>query len=140
LITAGGKNITPSNIENEVKTDPLVSFCHLHADRRPYPVALVCLDPDQLARLAGEKGLPRGAAAQLKDHPAVRAAVQAAIDRANAKLAQFERIKKFAILPREFSIDGGELTPTLKVKRKEVDKKYAAVLDALYADAAAQAA
>jgi long-chain acyl-CoA synthetase len=136
LITAGGKNITPSNIESEVKAHPLISYCHLHADRRPFPTALVCLDPQQLEKLAQEKGLRGRTAAELKDDPAVREVVQGAIDRANARFAQFERIKKFAILPEEFSITTGELTPTLKVKRKDVEKKYAAVLEALYAESA----
>ncbi len=133
LITAGGKNITPSNIENEVKNDPLVSYCHLHADRRAYPVALVCLDPERLAALATDKGLSGTTAAELKDDPIVVAEVQKVIDRVNASFARYEQIRKFAILPRELSIEGGELTPTLKVKRKEVDARYAAVLDALYA-------
>ena len=133
LITAGGKNITPSNIENEVKNDPIVSYCHMHADRRAYPVALVCLDPERVAALAKERGLSGTTAAELKDHPAVIAEVQAAIDRANLAFARYEQIRKFAILPHELSVDGGELTPTLKVKRKEVDKKYADVLDRLYA-------
>ena len=134
LITSGGKNITPSNIENEVKSEPLISYCHLHADRRPYPVALICVDAERLARFARERNLPGTTAAELKDNPAVREVVQAAIDRANQLFGQFERIRKFAILPKELSIDGGELTPTLKVKRKVVDTQYAAVLDALYAD------
>ena len=132
LITAGGKNITPSNIENEVKSSPLVSFCHLHADRRPYPVALVCLDPAQLEAFAKEHALSGRTTAELKDDPAVRAAVQAAIDRSNAKFSQVEQIRRFAILPAELSVEGGELTPTLKLKRREVDEKYAATLDALY--------
>jgi long-chain acyl-CoA synthetase len=133
LITAGGKNITPSNIENEVKNDPLVSYCHMHADRRPFPIALVCLDPERLAAIAKERALPGTTAAELKDHPAIVSEVQAAIDRANAAFARYEQIRKFAILPHELSIDGGELTPTLKVKRKDVDAKYAAVIEALYA-------
>ncbi len=126
LITAGGKNITPSNIENEVKSHPLISYCHLHADRRPYPVALICLDPDELKKLAQDKDAHQSAA--------VKKAVQEAIDRANGRSAQYERIGKFAILPQEFSVEGGELTPTLKVKRKVVDTKYASILDALYAE------
>ena len=132
LVTAGGKNITPSNLENEVKNHPLVSYCHLHADKRPFVTALICLDPDTLKALAADKGLGSGSVADLAGKPEVRAAVQAAIDGANARFAQYERIKKFAILPAEFSVDGGELTPTLKVKRKEVDKKYASVIDAMY--------
>jgi len=131
LITAGGKNITPSNIEYEVKAClPLISFCHLHADRRPYPVALVCLDKLALDQLAAERGLASGA---LEAH--ARGLVQGAIDRANERFAQFERIKRFAILPAELSVEAGELTPTMKVKRREVDRKYAATLDALYAEA-----
>jgi long-chain acyl-CoA synthetase len=133
LITAGGKNITPSNIENEVKNDPLVSYCHLHADRRAYPVALVCLDPERLAALAAANGLSGTTAAELKDDPVVVAEVQKVVDRVNGAFARYEQIRKFAILSRELSIEGGELTPTLKVKRKEVDSRYAAVLDALYA-------
>jgi long-chain acyl-CoA synthetase len=133
LITAGGKNITPSNIENAVKDDAMISYCHLHADRRPYPTALVCLDPVRLEAFAKERSLSGTTAEALKDDPAVRAHVQAAIDRANPRFARFEQIKKFAVLPREFSIDGGELTPTLKVKRREVEKKWAALLEGMYA-------
>ena len=130
LITAGGKNITPSNIENEVKAHPLISYCHLHADRRAYPVALICLDPAELKNLSEAKGL----SGPLHEHAAVRQVVQGAIDRANARFAQYEQIRKFAIVPAEFSMDSGELTPTLKVKRKVVDTKYATILDALYAE------
>jgi long-chain acyl-CoA synthetase len=138
LITAGGKNITPSNIENEVKNDALVSYCHLHADRRPYPTALVCLDPEQLRAFAASRGLAGTTAAELADDPQVRARVQEAIDRANARLARFEQIKKFAILPRELSVQGGELTPTLKVKRREVERAYADVIEAMYASVAGE--
>jgi len=134
LITSGGKNITPSNIENEIKNDPLVSYCHLHADRRAYPVALVCLDPERLAAFAAERGLSGTTAAELKDDPAVVAEVQKVVDRTNAGFARYEQIRKFSILPNELSVESGELTPTLKVKRKHVDAKYAAVLDALYAE------
>jgi long-chain acyl-CoA synthetase len=133
LITSGGKNITPSNIENAMKNDPLISYCHLHADRRPYPVALVCLDPERLVAFAAERKLAGATAAELKDDPAVIGEVQRVVDRTNEGFARYEQIRKFAILPAELSVDGGELTPTLKVKRKIVDAKYAAVLDALYA-------
>jgi long-chain acyl-CoA synthetase len=136
LITAGGKNITPTNVEAEVKRDPLVSYCHMHADRRPYPTALVCLDPERLRAFAASQGLPGTTAAELKDHPAVIARVQEAVDRANERLARYEQLRRFAILPRELSIEGGELTPTLKVKRREVDRKYADVIEALYREPA----
>jgi long-chain acyl-CoA synthetase len=133
LITAGGKNITPSNVETEVKRDSLISYCHLHADRRPYPTALVCLDPERLAAFASERALPAKTAGELKDHPALVARVQEAVDAANERVARCEQIKRFSILPRELSIDGGELTPTLKVKRREVEAKYADVLESMYA-------
>jgi long-chain acyl-CoA synthetase len=132
LITAGGKNITPSNVEAEVKRDPIVSYCHLHADRRPYPTALVCLDPERLAALAEQQNLPGRTAAELREHPQVLARVQQAVDAANARLARYEQVRRFAILPAELSVAGGELTPTLKVKRREVDRKYRDLLDSLY--------
>jgi long-chain acyl-CoA synthetase len=134
LITAGGKNITPSNAEAEVKRDALVSYCHMHADRRPYPTALVCLDPERLAAFAAEHSLPARSAAALRDDPQVRARVQQAVDAANERLARYEQIRRFTILPAELSVDGGELTPTLKVKRKEVDRKYADLIEAMYGE------
>jgi long-chain acyl-CoA synthetase len=134
LITAGGKNITPSNAEAEVKRDALISYCHMHADRRPYPTALVCLDPERLATFAAEHALPAKTAAELRDHPKVRERVQQAVDAANERLARYEQIRKFAILPAELSVDGGELTPTLKVKRREVDRKYAEVIEGMYGE------
>jgi long-chain acyl-CoA synthetase len=133
LITAGGKNITPTNVEAEVKRDPFVSYCHLHADRRPYPTALVCLDPERLKAFAAAEGLPGTTAAELREHPAVLARVQQAVDQANERLARYEQIRRFAVLPRELSIEGGELTPTLKVKRREVESRYADLLEAMYA-------
>ena len=135
LITAGGKNITPSNAEAEVKRDALISYCHVHADRRPFPTALVCLDPERLAAFAAEHTLPAKTAAALRDHPKLRERVQQAVDAANGRLARYEQIRKFAILPAELSVDGGELTPTLKVKRREVDRKYADVIEAMYREA-----
>lgn len=132
LVTAAGKNITPSNIENEVRAHPMIAYCHLHADKRAYPTALICLDGEQLRAFAKERGLKGATAAALRHEPVVVAEVQAAIDRANAGFARYERIKKFAIVEAEFSIEGGELTPTMKVRRREVDRKYADLLDALY--------
>ena len=132
LITAGGKNITPANVEAEVKRDPLISYCHLHADRRPYPTALVCLDPARLAAFAAEHSLAGTTGSDLHDDPTVRGRVQQAVDAANARLARYEQIRRFTILRAELSVDGGELTPTLKVKRREVDRKYHDAIDAMY--------
>ena len=133
LITAGGKNITPSNVEAEVKRDAFVSYCHLHADRRPYPTALVCVEPERLRAFAAEHGLPGTTASELREHPRLVARVKEAVDHANARLARYEQIRRFAILPAELSVEGGELTPTLKVMRREVEKKYAELIEGMYA-------
>ena len=131
IITAGGKNLAPANIENELKQSPFISQAVMHGDRRPYPVALITLDPEEILPWAAEQGLPQDLE-QLADADQVVALVQAALDRANANYAQVEQIKRFAILKRDLSIEDGELTPTLKVKRTVVNDRYAEVLDALY--------
>jgi long-chain acyl-CoA synthetase len=132
IITAGGKNLTPANIENDLKQCRWISQAVMHGDQRPYPVALVTLDEEEIAGYASEHGLPPDIPALARE-PAVRALVQEALDRANAKYAQVEQVKKFAILDHDLSQETGELTPTLKVKRNVVNEKYADVLDALYA-------
>jgi long-chain acyl-CoA synthetase len=132
IITAGGKNLTPANIENDLKQCRWISQAVMHGDQRPYPVALVTLDEEEIASYAAEHNLPSDIPSLARE-PAVQALVQEALDRANAKYAQVERIKKFAILDHDLSQETGELTPTLKVKRNVVNDKYADVLDALYA-------
>jgi long-chain acyl-CoA synthetase len=132
IITAGGKNLTPANIENELKRSPFISHAVMHGDRRPYLVALITLDPDEILPWAAEQGLPQDLE-QLAEADQVAALVQSAIDRANLNYAPVEQIKRFAILKRDLSIDDGELTPTLKVKRTVVSQRYGDVLDALYA-------
>ena len=133
IITAGGKNLTPANIENDLKQCRWISQAVMHGDQRPYPVALVTLDEEEIAGYAAEHGLPADMPSLARE-PAVRALVQEALDRANAKYAQVEQVKKFAILDHDLSQETGELTPTLKVKRGVVNDKYADVLDELYAD------
>jgi len=133
IITAGGKNLTPANIENDLKQCRWISQAVMHGDQRPYPVALVTLDEEEIAGYAAEHGLPADIPSLARE-PAVQALVQEALDRANAKYAQVEQVKKFAILDHDLSQETGELTPTLKVKRNVVNDKYADVLDGLYAD------
>jgi len=133
IITAGGKNITPANLEAEIKQHPLVSQCVVIGDRRPYLVALITLDPEEASRYAGEHGLPDDLAA-LAANPEVRASISAQIEKINQKFARVEQVKKFEILPADLSQEGGELTPTLKVKRNVVADKYASAVDALYAE------
>jgi long-chain acyl-CoA synthetase len=131
IITAGGKNITPANIEAEVKQHPLVSQCVVIGDRRPYLVALVTLDPEEAVTYAKEHGLPEDPE-QLAGNEQVRAAIQKHIDHINEKFARVEQVKKFAILPRDLSQESGELTPTMKVKRNVVADKYAGEIESLY--------
>jgi long-chain acyl-CoA synthetase len=131
IITAGGKNITPANIEAELKQHPLVSQCVVIGDRRPYLVALVTLDPEEAVNYAREHGLPEDPEA-LASNPDVRESIQRHLDRVNEKFARVEQVKKFEILPRDLSQEGGELTPTMKIKRNIVASKYAPEVDALY--------
>jgi long-chain acyl-CoA synthetase len=131
IITAGGKNLTPANIENDLKQSPFISQAVMHGDRRPYPVALITLDAEEILPWAAEQGLPEDLE-QLAAADQVLALVQAELDRANANYAQVEQIKRFAILERDLSIEEGELTPTLKVKRAVVNERYAEVLEGLY--------
>jgi long-chain acyl-CoA synthetase len=104
----------------------------MYGDRRPYPVALVTLDPEEILQFAHQEGLPEDVAS-LSEEPRVRDLIQTELDRANAKYAQVEQIKKFAILDHDLSQESGELTPTLKVKRNIVNEKYAKVFEGLYA-------
>jgi long-chain acyl-CoA synthetase len=131
IITAGGKNLTPANIENDLKQSRWISQAVMHGDRRPYPVALITLDEEEIVPWAEKEGLPTDLAS-LSKHPAVLELIQDELDRANDKYAQVEQIKKFTILDHDLSQEAGELTPTLKVKRNVVNEKYAELLDSLY--------
>jgi long-chain acyl-CoA synthetase len=131
IITAGGKNLTPANVENDLKQSRWISQAVMHGDRRPYPVALITLDEEEIVPWAAQQGLPTDVPA-LSKHPAVRELIQAELDRANAKYAQVEQVKKFALLDHDLSQEAGELTPTLKVKRNVINEKYADLFESLY--------
>ncbi|HEY3822426.1 MAG TPA: long-chain fatty acid--CoA ligase [Polyangiaceae bacterium] len=130
IVTAGGKNVAPQNIESLLKQSGWISQAMVYGDRRPYLVALLTLNAEAAARFAQERGRPD--ASKLADDEELRAALKGAVDAVNAKLSSFETVKKFAILPGDFTVDGGELTPTLKVKRKVVIERHRAVIDGLY--------
>jgi long-chain acyl-CoA synthetase len=132
IITSGGKNITPANLEAEIKQHPLVSQCVVIGDRRPYLVALVTLDPEEAVTYATEHGLPPDPA-ELAENSEVRADIEAHVEKINERFARVEQVKKIAILPADLSQEGGELTPTLKVKRSVVSSKYSEEIDSLYA-------
>jgi long-chain acyl-CoA synthetase len=132
IITAGGKNITPANLEAEIKQSPYVSQCVVIGDRRPYLVALITLDMEECAKLCEERGWPADPA-QLRTNDGMRAVIQEHLDEVNEKFARVEQVKKFEILPHDLSQETGELTPTLKVKRNVVADKFEKDVDALYA-------
>jgi long-chain acyl-CoA synthetase len=131
IITAGGKNIAPANIENELRQSRWISQAVMFGDARPYPVALITLDPDEILLWARERGLPSEMSA-LADDPQVRELMQEVLDTANARYSRALQVKRFVILPRDLSQEAGELTPTLKVKRKVVHANHAALFEALY--------
>jgi len=131
IITAGGKNLTPANLENDLKQSRFISQAMMHGDRRPFPVALITLDEEEIRAWARERGKNEDLAALARDDD-VHALIRAEVDRANARYAQVEQIKKFTILDHDLSPEAGELTPTLKMKRTVINERYADALDALY--------
>ncbi len=130
--TSGGKYVAPQNLENELKADPLISQVMVHGDERKFISALVTLNEENARKWAAENGVPPGA--PLHDDPRVYARIHRTVDALNSTQPSYSTIKKFAILPRDFSIEAGELTPTLKVKRRFCARKYKDVLDAFYVE------
>ncbi len=132
IITAGGKNVTPSNIENALKQQPLISQAMVVGDRRAYLIALLTLDEDAARQWAGARGIPTADWATVLGHPDLQAEVQGYVDAVNRDVSRVEQIKRFTVLPRDWGPETDELTPTLKVKRKVVAEKYAPAIEALY--------
>jgi long-chain acyl-CoA synthetase len=133
IINAAGKNMSPANIESHLKTaSPLIGQAVAIGNARSYNVALITLDPDFAPVWAKQNGLDGKSFEELAGEESVREAVQAAVDEANEKMARVEQIKKFTILPEPWEPGGNELTPTMKLKRKPIDEKYAEEIEALY--------
>ncbi len=132
IVTAGGKNIAPQPIENLAKTSKFVASAVMIGDRRPYPVMLVVPNPTQLKGWAEHKGLPDGDLQQLVEHPDVRQKIEREVRMTLRDLAQYEMPKKLLILPKDFTVEAGELTPTLKVRRRIVEQHNQAAIEALY--------
>jgi long-chain acyl-CoA synthetase len=132
IVTAGGMNIAPQEIENRLKADPFISQAMVYGDRRPYPVALITLNPEELTKFAREQGILTADPAALVRHPKLVERVGRTVEEKNSQLQSYAKIKKFAVLPADFTQDSGELTPTLKVKRKVVAERYRDVIDGLY--------
>jgi len=132
IITGGGKNVTPSNIENDIKNHPLIDQAMVHGDRRKYLTALIALDPDRLDEWAEKNGRQGKSYKELAGLDEIREEVQKIVGDVNPRLAKFETIKKFKILPAPLEVESGELTPTMKVRRSIVEKKYKDLLDSMY--------
>lgn len=136
--TAGGKYVAPQKLEGLLKNNPLISHAHIHGDQKKYVVALVTLDFPHLRQFAQERGLPVPSSSDLPGMenlvkaPLVQDNVRKAVAEANSQLASYETIKRFVILAQDFSIESGELTPSLKIKRRVVDEKFKNEIDSLY--------
>ncbi|HNV02433.1 MAG TPA: long-chain fatty acid--CoA ligase [Vicinamibacterales bacterium] len=133
IVTSGGKNIAPAPIEQRLTSSPLVAEAVLVGEARSYPAALIVPNFALLEERLRAQGAASGTKAQLIERPDVLALYADLLDAVNVDLAQFEKIKRFALLPRELSIEGGELTPTMKVRRKVVEQEWADVVERLYA-------
>jgi long-chain acyl-CoA synthetase len=131
--TSGGKYVAPQKVEGVVKaTCPYISQVLVHGDGRKYATALITLDPEAIEGWAKEKELSYASAEELAGSKEVRDLIEGFIDRANQQLDRWETIKKFEILHSELSVDEGEVTPSLKIRRRTVEKKYADVLNSMY--------
>ena len=134
IITAGGENIAPAAIENALVAHPLIGQALAYGDRRPYVVALLALDGETAPVWAKTHGITAGSLTELTSDPGLLAEVAAGVAAANERLARVQQVKRWRLLPVEWTADTGELTPTLKLKRRVVHARYADIIDALYAD------
>ncbi|MBE7940679.1 MULTISPECIES: long-chain fatty acid--CoA ligase [Ramlibacter] len=133
IITAGGKNVTPSELENELKFSPYITDAVVIGDRRPYLTVIVMIDQENVEKYAQDHDVPFSNYASLTRTPQVQDLIQAEIDRVNARFARVEQIKKFFLLDTQLTAEDEELTPTMKLKRKLVQTKYADRIEAMYA-------
>jgi long-chain acyl-CoA synthetase len=134
LVTAGGKNVAPQNLENDLKTSRWISQALVVGDRRPYVSALVTLDEAEIRGWAEERGIATDDPARLAEDERVRELIQSVVDGVNADRSRYEQVKRFVILPRDFTMDAGEVTPTLKLKRRVVLEHFADSVERLYGD------
>ena len=131
--TSGGKYVAPQKLENKLKaSSPLVSQVLVHGNTRNFCSALITLNEEEIEKWADANGLGGQSMAQLAENEMVRGLVQPLVEELNTGLARYETVKKFAILPADFTQETGELTPTMKVKRKVVEAKYKDILDGFY--------
>jgi long-subunit acyl-CoA synthetase (AMP-forming) len=136
IITSGGKNIAPQHLEGQLKQIPAVSQAVAIGDRRPYVVALLTLDPARVAAEAQKAGSPARTAEQASRCPVFKAYLEKQVEHVYAGLARYETIKRIAILPRELTVEAGELTPTLKLKRRAIHERHKDAIEVLYSQSA----
>ena len=134
LKTAGGKLVAPAPIENALKTSPYIQNAALVGDKRRFIAALIVPNFTTVEARARQEGVTFASPAELLAHPWAHQLIEAEIARLTASLAQYETIKRFALLERDFTFDGGELTYTLKLKRRVIEKQYADIIESLYAE------
>jgi long-chain acyl-CoA synthetase len=132
IITAGGKNVTPSEIENELKFSPYITDAVVIGDRRPYLTALIMIDQENVEKYGQDNDVPFSNYASLTRAPEIVALVQREVDKVNRKFARVEQVKTFRLIETQLTAEDEELTPTMKLKRKFVEKKYAPLIESMY--------
>ncbi len=132
IITAGGKNIAPQNIENQLKFSPYINDAVVIGDRRKYLVALIAIDEENVIKYAQDHKIQFSTYASLTQAPEIKQLIQKEVDRVNKMLAQVEQVKKFAIIPKKLYEEDGEVTPTMKVKRKSINEAYKDIIEKMY--------
>jgi long-chain acyl-CoA synthetase len=137
IITAGGKNITPSEFENQLKFSPYVTDAVLIGEKRPYLTALVMIDHENVEKFAQDNAIPFSNYSSLCRRPEVQELIQAEVDRVNKMFARVEQVKKFRLIEQKLTAEDEELTPTMKLKRRLVNDKYKDLIESMYMKAAA---
>jgi len=132
IITAGGKNIAPQNIENQLKFSPYINDAVVVGDRKKYLVALIAIDEENVIKYAQDHKIQFGTYGSLTQAPEIKQLIQTEVDRVNKSLAQVEQVKKFAIIPKKLYEEDGEVTPTMKVKRKSINEAYKDIIEKMY--------
>ncbi len=134
IVTSGGKNVSPQNIEKLMRTSSYIDNLMVCGDGCKHLTALVSLDREQIQRFAEREGIPFDRLSELAVHPRIRKLIEAEIEERNRQLPGYETIRRFTILPKPFSLDAGEITPTLKLRRKEVEERYSELIEAMYTE------
>jgi len=137
IITAGGKNITPSEIENQLKFSPYITDAVVIGDRRAYLTALIMIDHENVEKFAQDASIPFSNYMSLCRRPEILGLIEAEIEKVNAKFARVEHVRKFRLIEQKLTAEDEELTPTMKLKRKLVNEKYRELIDSMYAREAA---